>query len=396
MQIGRNVGGSPRARLDTGRIDVSVVSSATLPWRTGPSVLSICHACGLAASGYSVRYVIPWLGAWSQRKTWGHTMFESREAQTEWLRAEALRLTGLPLPPVLYYRATWLPPFRSILPLQDVYGVTPPSRALMVHEPEHLCWYLPTRTRNQIDADVTVGLIMTNYEFYVASLPIPFARALSRFVVRSHWRVLRNRTDVPVRITPAFDLPGMPANDTRITGVLAGYHAVPPVRPDTRGIYFIGKLIWEKGLDVLVETSARTRRPVDIYGSGYDEAAIRRLAERKRAPVVFHGSHDSPWAALDAYRVFFNPSKSETLCTTTADALVAGRNVVLPRCAGNLPFHDYPNTFFYEPADGPDAALAAAVRADPAPPDLARTDFDWNTACDRAAQLCRLPSVSST
>ena len=46
--------------------DVAVVTSAALPWRTGPSFFSLLHACGLAYLGLRVAYVIPWLRPASQ------------------------------------------------------------------------------------------------------------------------------------------------------------------------------------------------------------------------------------------------------------------------------------------------------------------------------------------
>ncbi len=372
-------------------IDLTVLTSAALPWRTGPSVFSIWHASGMAARGYSVRYVLPWLAPRAQARAWGKAMFATPDSHTDWLQAEALRLTGMALPPAIHNRATWFSPYRGILPLQDVYGVTPRCHTLMVHEPEHMCWYPFIRSRRRIPARVTVGRVMTNYEYYIAAARIPFARGLSRMVARAHHHVIRTRTDVPVRITPAFALPDMTAHDTRITGVFAAYADVQPVGPQTRGIYFVGKLIREKGLEDLLRCAARTGHTVDLYGAGEDEPTLRHMARQLAAPVRFLGPHASPWQVLGGYRVFFNPSLSEGLCTTTAEALVAGRNVVLPDCPGNLPFLPYPNTFFYDPATGPDAALADALRADPVPPEMARRDLDWHTACDRLAELCRLP-----
>jgi digalactosyldiacylglycerol synthase len=80
-----------------------------------------------------------------------------------------------------------------------------------------------------------------------------------------------------------------------------------------------------------------------------------------------------------------NPSTCEVLCTATADALVAGRHVVLPRVPGNEPFLDYPNVHGYAPGDlqGAEAAIRSAMIMAPEEPIAARRDFDWRAACER-------------
>ena len=47
--------------------DFAVLTSAALPWMTGPSFISLWHACGLATLGYRVVYVLPWLDEASQQ-----------------------------------------------------------------------------------------------------------------------------------------------------------------------------------------------------------------------------------------------------------------------------------------------------------------------------------------
>jgi digalactosyldiacylglycerol synthase len=87
------------------------------------------------------------------------------------------------------------------------------------------------------------------------------------------------------------------------------------------------------------------------------------------------------------YRVFLNPSLSEVLCTSTAEALVAGRHVVLPDCPANVPFRRYPNAHFFSDLDGAVAAMRRAMVESPEPPDAVRHDFDWRNACRTLASL---------
>ena len=137
--------------------------------------------------------------------------------------------------------------------------------------------------------------------------------------------------------------------------------------------YFIGKLLWAKGLDKMLELQEYYRQytgeyfPIDIYGSGPEELDIRRafhgrrkqskveadslrdLAQRslqelaqlqltklKEAvplrtfaefrkdpvPATFPGRVDHA-TLKENYTVFVNPSLSEVLCTTTFEALAS-------------------------------------------------------------------------
>ena len=137
--------------------------------------------------------------------------------------------------------------------------------------------------------------------------------------------------------------------------------------------YFIGKLLWAKGLDKMLELQEYYRQytgeyfPIDIYGSGPEELDIRRafhgrrkqskveadslrdlaqrslqelaqlqLAKLKEAvplrtfaefrkdpvPATFPGRVDHA-TLKENYTVFVNPSLSEVLCTTTFEALAS-------------------------------------------------------------------------
>lgn len=379
----------PRAgRTEPEPFDVAVITSAALPWRTGPSFFSLWHACGLASLGLRVAYVIPWLAPRSQRRAWGSAPFAAPHDQYAWLATEAERI-GCPGRPTFFcYRGWFAPVVRGIVPIEDVFGAAPPARAYMLEEPEHLCWYPWTRPRRRIAADRVVGLVMTNYEYYIGNAPVPGARLLARLVAGYHRHLIRTRTDLAVPLSPVVPLPGIRVREARITGVLPAYAQVPPVTAAVGGAYFLGKLIWEKGLETLVEISSRMDLPVDVYGGGPDAASIQALARDRRAPVRFLGPSESPWTTLRDYRVFLNPSLSETMCTTTAEALVAGRHVVLPDCPGNQPFLTYPNAHFYRDVDGAVTAMRRALAETPESPAAARRDFDWPTACRTLAEVC--------
>lgn len=367
--------------------DAAVLTSAALPWMTGPSFISLWHACGLAALGYRVVYLFPWLDSASQKLLWGEARFADFGEQVAWLEKEVQEFGDYRLPECRPYRARFARTMGSIVPLEDVYRAAPPARCLIASEPEHLCWYPMTGGRSRIRAARTVGLCMTDYETYIRMSGLPFPRHLARLVSFLHGRALRLRIDLPLSLSPALTLPGITMPVERITGVMPGYARVPLVSDDTKGIYFLGSFLWEKGLADLAAIAARSGRPIDVIGGGRDEAAFRTLAGEMKAPLHFFGPNRRFWEDIGGYRVMVNPSRSEILCTATADALVAGRHVVLPDCPGNRPFKAYPNAHFYEDLDGASAALEKAVTTLPEPPVVARRDFDWKSACDRLAIL---------
>lgn len=178
---------------------------------------------------------------------------------------------------------------------------------------------------------------------------------------------------------------------------------------DTPAAYFIGKLLWEKGLDHLLRLQYFYKEvtgeffPVDIVGDGPDreaiEAAFRgetKLAKVERTlrrllaideddtnqpgsrrelsatqleaeppaksivefprsmflrtgtiPARFLGRQDHAHSCTQ-YKVIVNPSVTEVLCTTVAEALAMGKWAVIPKHPSNDFFLQFSNCLVYE------------------------------------------------
>lgn len=378
---------SPTDRTAPDTYDAVVATTAALPWMTGPSFISVWQACGLSSLGYKVAYLLPWLDEASQRKLWGAARFQTFADQVAWLREEVRDFAELELPECRAYKARYSRRLGSIVPLEDVFRAVPPSRCLVANEPEHLSWYPFSVRRRKIRAGRTIGLSMTDYDTYIRMENWPCGNQLARLVSFLHGRAVRQKIDLPLSLSPALSLPGIKMPVERVTGVMPGYALVPLVDATTDGIYFLGAFLWEKGLADLVEIAAQSGRQMDVIGGGRDEAGFRALAQERGANLRFHGPDRRFWTGIGRYKVMVNPSRSEVLCTATADALVAGRHVILPECPGNLPFKAYPNAHFYSNMEGAIKALERAVSTLPEPPAAARRDFDWMRACERLAEL---------
>ena len=157
--------------------------------------------------------------------------------------------------------------------------------------------------------------------------------------------------------------------------------------------YFIGKLLWEKGLDRLLRLQYFFKEitgeffPIDIVGDGPDRTeieatylgldvrSIRKVLassdeakfswgavtdqlgsvlevpkllqlETGKIPGQFHGRKDHANFCGD-YKVIVNPSVTEVLCTTTAEALAMGKFALIPKHPSNAFFLQFPNCRTY-------------------------------------------------
>jgi digalactosyldiacylglycerol synthase len=160
-------------------------------------------------------------------------------------------------------------------------------------------------------------------------------------------------------------------------------------------IYFIGKLLWSKGLGSLMELlkfaeeTADLRVKVDMYGGGPDKAAAEAKALKLGLDMPFHGPLDHSKIAL-SHKIFVNPSTSEVLCTTSAEALAMGKFVVLPSHPSNDFFAQFPNCLAYTTQEEFVANLYYAITHEPEPlsEEYAHA-LSWEAATERlAASAC--------
>ena len=93
----------------------------------------------------------------------------------------------------------------------------------------------------------------------------------------------------------------------KVVGVDEGY--------DSR-VYFIGKMLFSKGIGTLVDlldyskSAAGLDVKVDMYGAGPDLDACSSLAGKKGVELDWHGKVDHAELAK-SHKVFVNPSTSE-------------------------------------------------------------------------------------
>jgi glycogen(starch) synthase len=158
---------------------------------------------------------------------------------------------------------------------------------------------------------------------------------------------------------------------------------IAPAAQDARreGLAFVGRLVSEKGVDVLLRAMVVIRHrgnavPLRIYGDGPERPALERLVrEHALTGVTFHGWADRAGvaAALRGTRVLVVPSRFEPFGIVALEALASGCLVVCSN-VGGLPEAVGPTGFLVAPNDPEALAMQILSALDSSGPDLAARD----------------------
>lgn len=313
----------------------------------------------------------------------------------------------------------------------------------ILEEPEHLnCPFVPDVSfRHRFNH--VVGIIHTNYAAYLKSSVYGFVTAplfLSAFNLHS-----RYHCDVIIKLSSTIDsIAKEKENVSNCHGIRQDFleegrkralHLENKVTIKDNNkyasdkIYFCGKLLWAKGFESMIELENAFKKvtgdyfPIDIVGSGPEEEEIRRafhgndllqsisdndvsaglsrsssVKERMeklivtipksrhellnfKIPVNFLGRKDHA-SMKQEYKIFFNPSITEVLCTTTAEALAMGKFAIIPSHPSNVFFEQFPNCLIYNNKSEFISQMQFAIQNDPQP--LSRIDIlSWEAATER-------------
>ena len=160
-----------------------------------------------------------------------------------------------------------------------------------------------------------------------------------------------------------------------------------------KGCYFLGKVVWGKGFHELLQrveehnsSAAGSTHPLsmDVFGSGEDLDDVTREAAAKRLPLRFKGRADHASDQMHDYKVFINPSLSDVVATTTAEALAMGKYVICAEHPSNAFFSTFPNCLTYDSPAQFTECVKKALTSDPTP--LTARDryrLSWEAATDR-------------
>ncbi|MEG3641380.1 hypothetical protein [Magnetococcus sp. PR-3] len=359
---------------------INIVATAALPWRTGTAILAFFRAFHLAQRGLDVTLYIPWIGQGEQALLFGDDqVFDTPQGQESYLREQ------LPDPhcrhlQLVFYPARYFAALGSILPSAPIAPQLRSCDWLILEEPEHLNWKHPWNDYRPRAKRIT-GIVLTNYDFFIRqALP---AISMVPWLINRYNRWLMQRYCDDLLLLGA-GVPAIPKGLNFISsGVSASFFEHQQVGQGRQGLYFIGKIIWEKGFRELVDLLCGSNiDQMDLYGLGKDRDAIETYAKSKHITFCFKGSTLKPAEDLAPYRLFINTSRSECYCSTTAEALAHGKFVIIPDCASNASFRPFKNALLYTSAEDFQAKLRYAMTEQPQEDDQL-VSLSWQAATDR-------------
>ncbi|KAG0622842.1 hypothetical protein M758_3G127900 [Ceratodon purpureus] len=391
------------------RRNIAIVTTASLPWMTGTAVNPLFRAAYLARSGeQNVTLLVPWLCKNDQVHVYPNQMtFESPAEQEIFVRKWVEDRVGFKCDfKIAFYPGKFSTEKRSILAAGDISQFIPDQEAdvAVLEEPEHLTWYYHGRRWTDKFQHV-VGVVHTNYLEYVkreknGRLQAFLLRHVNNWVVRCYCnKVLR--LSAATQNLPRSSICNVHGVNPQFLSIGKRLAETDSNEPKfSKGAYYLGKMIWGKGYRELVDLLAQNKEVLgninlDLFGSGEDSDAVKAEAQKYGLALNFHPGRDHADSSLHGYKVFINPSISDVVCTTTAEALALGKIVVCADHPSNEFFRSFPNCYTYRTPEEFVEKVKLALASEPQPlvPELQHL-LSWEAATDRfidSAELKNLP-----
>ncbi|KAL8500088.1 hypothetical protein ACS0TY_019908 [Phlomoides rotata] len=388
---------------------IAIFTTASLPWLTGTAVNPLFRAAYLAKDDQrKVTLVIPWLKLKDQEHVYPNNItFDSPSEQENYVLQWLEERTGFKSNfTIRFYPGRFSIHKRSILALGDITEIIPDEEAdiAVLEEPEHLTWYHHGK-RWKLKFRLVIGIVHTNYIEYVkreknGTLQAFLLKYMNNWVVDIYChRVIRLSAatqELPRSVVcnvhgvnPRFLDVGMKKREQHENGI----------QPFTKGAYYIGKMVWSKGyrelLNLLHDNQKElTGLDVDLYGTGEDSDQVEEEAEKLEITVKVHPGRDHGDPLFHDYKVFLNPSTTDVVCTTTAEALAMGKIVVCANHPSNDFFKQFPNCRVYDDSKGFVKETCKALQDQPAPlTDEQRHELSWEAATERFLNSAHLDNT---
>mgnify|MGYP001197387542 CR=1 FL=1 len=395
---------------------------------TGTSVNPLLRAAYLAHRGnVGVTLLVPWLAPCDQQLVHPNAIFETPEQQKAYIRSWlAGRVDFQPAFDIHFYPGRYAIDKGSIVPVGDVTECVPEEEAdvAVLEEPEHLTWF-HHGVRWSDKFRHVVGIIHTNYLEYarrekdgekkekvlrgvnatvarvhchkiikLSGAVQDFARSVTVNVhgVSPHFIGVGRKIAEAKDVKPIAEATEGEDVDAEATDVEAEEATDVKSSTFTKGGYFIGKVVWAKGYLELLERVAeynetaapKDKLALDVFGDGDDFKDVIKTAARQKLPLTFHGRADHAGEITQGYKFFINPSLSDVVATTTAEALAMGKFVVCAKHPSNEFFSTFANCRTYSTREEFAECVREVLNTEPKPmpaEDLRR--LTWQDATER-------------
>jgi len=315
---------------------IHIVTTAALPWYTGTAINPLLRAAylyqtmveryeayekqqqalgspnsttAMNTSNVSVTLVVPWLELAADQEQLYHTSFASPAVQEEYIRKWLVEQANLPEwvaqgLGILFYPARYHSTLKSIFAMGDLIQTvilqhnTTELDVCILEEPEHCNWYRAPGDSWLQRFHYVVGIIHTNYKEYAASshytglFTAPALAMICSAMVRAYCHKVIKLSDTLQVFSPGKEV------TNNVHGVREEFwqQGLELARQQSTNahnnneldllqeprVYFLGKLLWAKGLDIMLDMQEYYKKcvgsyfEIDIYGSGPDSEAIQR------------------------------------------------------------------------------------------------------------------------
>lgn len=397
--------------LRSGKRDIAIVTTAAMPWMTGTSVNPALRAVYLAKDGHRVTLVLPWLPTLEEQLNLfskGSPTFQTQEEQREYVKEWGRKQVPGAQFDVLFYEGAYAHDFGSILPVGAITDVFVSANVVkdvcILEEPEHLTWHHSGKVWTEL-FNLVVGIIHTNYIEYAKKYGFFGPQKAMALLFLNVW-VCRGYCHRIIKLSDAVqEFPNSVTSN--VHGVRDKFIDIGRQRsgPFVKGAYFMGKVLWAKGyrdlVDNMVEHYLRTGEAlcIDFFGAGphVEEVQAEIATEPGLAVVKFDARVADPTGTkLQGYKVFVNASRSDVVCTATAEALAMGKLVVCLDHPSNEFFSSFPNCITYKTPAEFSAAVKEALKREPSPlSELDAYRLTWEAATERLYDAVRLPLSKS-
>lgn len=359
--------------------NIFIVTTASLPWRTGTSVNAMNRATCLSTMGYDVTLMLPWISTKKQINVFD-TLFNTKNELVQYIKENHSSSKNIDISfyNAKLYIANGQP---SIYPAERIDKLIPKSRTIILEEPEHLLWTQPFQNFKSKSSNV-IGIIHTNYSYYIRKFG--YKKTAKILNIYSKY-LIKKKCDKVIHLSEA-------TRQEYSYGVVSPAHGVREEflnqekenSYENNDIYFMGKIIWEKGFKELVDLLdfSQKNHSIDCYGDDFQGKEILQYADSNNVKLNIYPSVPNPATHLKKYKIFINPSQSEVLCTTTLEAIAMGKWVIIPDHISNQYFSQFKNVLTYS---GPEQFKAQLQKACDLQPknDPQVKELDWKQVTQR-------------